>query len=79
MTYERFKEIWKASGIDDIKVENPIMVDSMSKHTIDALVACSHGDFSHFDEIQKKLEVIDAQVDLHLHFNSERNKLFGIE
>lgn len=52
MTYERFKELWIQAGLNNMpKFENPICMDGMSPHTIDALIAASNGDFSHFEKI----------------------------
>ncbi len=50
MTYQRFEQLWIQAGLDDLKpVANATIVDNMSPHMIDALVAASDGDFTAFD------------------------------
>ncbi len=56
MTFERFKQLWSEAGLNDRPpVKNPIMIDEMSPHTIDALVAAAHGDFTAFERVEKLL------------------------
>ena len=54
MKYERFKQLWTALVTDRAVDENakPVAHIAISQHTVDALVAVSHGDRSHFDAIQ---------------------------
>lgn len=56
MDFDRFKEIWMATVGNRPAVANPVCVDRMSDHTIDALVAASNGDFTVFDEVARILE-----------------------
>ncbi len=53
MTYQRFKQLWAAAGLNDRIVGNPIAVDEMSSHTIDALLAAAEGDFSTFEKARE--------------------------
>jgi hypothetical protein len=56
MTFKRFAELWDKAGLNNLpKFKNPLVVDEMSPHTIDALVRASDGDFSTFDEIDRRL------------------------
>lgn len=56
MTYPRFKQLWAAAGLNDLKpIDNPTMVDEMSPHTIDALVALADGDSTAFDKVKRIL------------------------
>ena len=55
MTFKRFKQLWIESGL-------PLPTETdMSEHTVDALVAASDGDFSHFDRIQHILDERDRR------------------
>ena len=54
MTFERFKEIYKASGLNLTKFEG-------SPQLIDALCKASEGDFTAFDDIERKLIIRDRQ------------------
>ncbi len=63
MTYERFKELWIAAGLNDIPVPaNPIAVDEMSPQTIDALVKAANGDFTIFDKVKEIMDKKDVEL-----------------
>jgi len=64
MTYSRFKHLWMRHIGNRPPVTNPIAVDEMRPHTIDALVAASRGDFTVFDEIGRRLDERDRNHDL---------------
>jgi hypothetical protein len=65
ITFERFSEIWNREvtptmiRMKNSKSKKVIHQDGCSQHTIDALVAASNGDFSHFDKIDRLLRKHD--------------------
>lgn len=50
MTFERFKELWLKSGL-----ELPTTTDH-SPRLVAALLAAANGDFSDFDDVEKRLD-----------------------
>lgn len=61
MTFKRFKQLWDALVTDRPcpPRDNPIVMEGCSSHVLDALIAASDGDFSAFDEIDRKLATHD--------------------
>lgn len=53
MTLARFREIYEEVFKNYVPSKNPIMVDSCSERTLDALCVASDGDFGHFDRIDE--------------------------
>lgn len=51
MTLKRFTAIYNSVFADYVPPTGPdvLVMPGCSDHTIDALIAASHGDFSHFD------------------------------
>jgi hypothetical protein len=54
-TYERFKELWKKFVPSSVSTGEPSPLT-------DALIAASNGDFTAFEEIQKRLDATAAQA-----------------